>query len=366
VPLSLRKVQLVVWQVGYLTDNKQLRRALLRALALFLFAALLYSVRSILPPFLMGAFMAYILEPPVSFLVRKGLIRQRSIIFVYFLLISALALVLLCFVPEIIEDIKAIATEMPKIISAVQEYTSDPSAIMARYGLPKSVENSILRTLESIAQTLSSIGDKAVPYFMLSATALSYVILAPVIAYYILRDINRWRKDALLYLSKYPLPYVDLVRDIDQALGGFVRGQTIVCASVAALIAITAKLLGLKYSLLLGLIAGFGEFIPFFGPFIASLPLVISAFLKSPITGFWALGILILIQWADANLLVPNVTGPRVGLHPLLIIFALLAGGKLLGFWGVLLAIPLAGVVKALVTFAASFWPSHTSDEKKP
>ena len=99
------------------------------------------------------------------------------------------------------------------------------------------------------------------------------------------------------------------------------------------------------------MISGLGEFIPYFGPAIGSIPILVVAFLNSPVTGLWALALVAFIQWFDSSVLVPRVTGERIGLHPLWGIFAIFAGGELLGFWGIFLAVPLAGIFRVLLGF---------------
>jgi len=216
--------------------------------------------------------------------------------------------------------------------------------------------------LTEIESFLDRAAEKMVSYVFSSITLISYIVIAPIIAYYILKDINKWRQKSLVFFAKYPLPYMDLLRDIDHVLGGFVRGQSIVALFVMLMVWLASALLGLKYGAVFGVIGGLGEFVPYFGPIVAAIPLLTTAFLKSPTTGIWAVLLLVVIQWFDSNVLVPRVTGPRVGLHPIWIIFSLLAGEELLGIWGIFLAVPLAGIVKAFVKFASTVLSQNARD----
>jgi predicted PurR-regulated permease PerM len=328
------------------------KRALISALFVLVGCAFLYSVRTILPPFVIAAFMTYVLEPVVNSIQRRGISRPRSILLVYLLLSFGTALFVVYFIPAFVADISGLAGQIPRIISLVQAYAASAKEIVRRYNLPAGVERGAIESLLKAEEFLGNVGTNAFGYFLSSATVISYIVVAPVIAYYMLRDMNRWRQRALVAMSRYPLPYVDLVTDIDRVITGFVRGQSIVAASVAAMIWVAAYALGLRYGAALGLIAGLGEFVPFFGPFIGSLPTIAAGFMKSTGTGVWAVVVVLIIQWIDGNVMVPRVTGPRVGLHPLWILFALLAGGRLLGFWGLFLGVPLAGVAGAVLKFA--------------
>jgi predicted PurR-regulated permease PerM len=289
-------------------------------------------------------------------LQRRRIARGRSILLVYAGLFLTAALFIVYFVPTFARDLRGLAGQIPRVIGMVQSYAASAREIVARYNLPPGLERGVVNSLLQVETVLSHLGDNLFSYFLSSATVLSYVVIAPVIAYHILRDINRWRQRALVAMARYPLPYVDLIRDIDHVLTGFVRGQSIVAAAVALMVWTTSAILGLKFGAALGLIAGLGEFVPFFGPIAAAIPVVVAGLMKSTATGLWTTGFVLVIQWVDANLIVPRVTGPRVGLHPLWIIFALLAGGKLLGFWGVLLAVPLAGVSGAILKFGKTMW----------
>lgn len=333
-----------------------MRRALSGALFVLLACYFIYAVRAILPPFIIAAFLSYVLEPLVTFLQRQGLTRARGIMLVYAGLLVTVALFVVYFVPTFVRDVQGLAGQIPRIIGLVQSYAVSAREIVTRYNLPPGLERGVVNSLLQVETVLEHLGDNLFSYFLSSATIVSYLVVSPVIAYYILRDINRWRQRALIYMAKYPLPYVDLVRDIDQVLTGFVRGQSIVAAAVAAMVWTTSAILGLKFGAALGLMAGLGEFIPFFGPIVAAIPIAISGLMKSTPTGMWAIGFVLVIQWIDSNLIVPRVTGPRVGLHPIWIMFSLLAAGELLGFWGVLLAVPLGGTTGALLKFGKTMW----------
>lgn len=312
-------------------------------------------------PFVMAAFIAYVFEPPVSFLQSRGLSRSLSILAIYAAIGLAALTVGYFFIPRFLQDLRAIGQEIANLISLIQWYQQGARDSLSRYGLPAQADRWLLDALGRLEAAAGQIGDNMAASLVSSAEIVSYSVIAPVIAYYMLRDLNRWRERALVTMAKYPLPFLDLIRDIDSVLGGFVRGQAIVAGSVTLMVWIAASILGLKYAAVLGLISGLGEFVPFFGPLVAAVPTILAGFTKSTATGIWTIVITGAIQWFDSNIIVPRVTGPRVGLHPLWVIFALLAGGKVLGVFGVLFAVPLAGLGGALFRFArALLWEEHS------
>ena len=233
---------------GSLTDRPAVKRALISALFVLVGCAFLYSVRTILPPFVIAAFMTYVLEPVVNSIQRRGISRPRSILLVYLLLSFGTALFVVYFIPAFVADISGLAGQIPRIISLVQAYAASAKEIVRRYNLPAGIERGAIESLLKAEEFLGNVGTNAFGYFLSSATVISYIVVAPVIAYYMLRDMNRWRQRALVAMSRYPLPYVDLVTDIDRVITGFVRGQSIVAASVAAMIWVAAYALGLRYA----------------------------------------------------------------------------------------------------------------------
>lgn len=337
-----------------------MRRALVSALFLCLGGLFIYAVRQVLSPFIIAAFLSYILEPAVSVVQSTGISRTRSILLVYLMLACLLSLLIVYFIPAFVKDIQGLAGQIPRVIGMVQSYAVSAKEIVVKYNLPAGIERGVINSLLRAEEFLGNLGSNAFSYFLSSATAVSYIVVAPIIAFYMLRDLNQWRRRALVAVSRYSLPYVDLLTDVDRVITGFVRGQTIVAAIVAVLVSGAAYVLGLRYGVVLGLVAGLGEFVPIFGPLFASIPVVLSGFMKSFSTGIWTLGVVAAIQWLDSNIIVPRVTGSRIGLHPLWILFSLMAGGRLLGFWGLFLGVPIAGVLAAFFRFLKALYSRQT------
>jgi predicted PurR-regulated permease PerM len=139
------------------------------------------------------------------------------------------------------------------------------------------------------------------------------------------------------------------LEDIDQVIGEFIRGQLIVCTVIAVLTSIALYLMGVQFAIILGMIAGIVDVIPYFGPFIGMLPCIAVALLQSPKLALYTALAFIAIQQVESNIISPKIVGDRVGLHPVVIIFALLAGERLLGFIGLVLAVPAAAIIKVIL-----------------
>ena len=277
--------------------------------------------------------------------------RPAAIIFLYLIIFTSLAFLGLYFLPRFFGDLNELSERLPEYTQILGNCLLYAREMGAKYNLPASFVDGAARAVSGFEGYLTELGEKSLKIVFSSTLFLSYIFLAPVISYYILRDINKWRHKAIVKMSQYSIHYMDLIRDLDKVFAGFIRGQSLVAFFVTVMVWIVSILLGLKYGAVLGVISGLGEFIPYFGPALGNAPLLLVAFLKSPVTGLWALGLVAFIQWFDSTIVVPKITGERIGLHPLWVIFALFAGGSIFGPWGIFLAVPLAGIIRVLLEF---------------
>lgn len=327
--------------------GKKALRIVLALAGVFLFV---FLARPVILPFLLGGFLSYVLEPAVSYLSRS-MKRAQAILLTYLMIAVVLGLAAAYFVPNFLRDVQELASAIPRYSEMLTGLLGRLRESFRRYGVPQGVEQSFLQSLDELRLGAEAFARNIVRNVAASAETVTKVLLAPVIGYYILKDINSWRKAVLVRLSRLPDPYLELFHETDMVLGGFVRGQAVVALTVTVMVWIAAAILGLNYGAVLGVIAGLGEFIPYFGPIAAAIPMIVVGLTKSPITAVKTLIAVLFIQQIDATLIVPKVTGRRVGLHPLAVITALLIGGHYFGFWGFFLAVPGAGILRAVLRF---------------
>jgi predicted PurR-regulated permease PerM len=187
------------------------------------------------------------------------------------------------------------------------------------------------------------------------ASLLSLVFVTPVVAFFLLRDWDRLLARIDSWLPRHQLATIrEQARLVDATLAGFVRGQLLVCLSVGVYYALALSLIHLDFGLIIGILAGILTFIPYVG-FATGLVLALSLALIQFGTSsglLWVIGVFALGQVLESNVLGPKLVGERVHLHPVWVIFALLAFGSVFGFLGVLLALPAAAVIGVLVRFA--------------
>jgi predicted PurR-regulated permease PerM len=333
-------------------------RAYSWAIAIVVALILLYLLRDVVLPFVAGFGVAYILAPLVDRLTRYRLGRGLAATIALTLFFAAgLALVLMT-VPILRAQVTAFGKNLPAYIDRARKALQPKlDLVWAQIGDQDMAEVSKLVGANA-GEALSWIG--AVLGGLISggaaiANILSLVFIMPIVAFYLLRDwdqivgsIDRWlpRTEAETIRTQF--------RDIDRTLAGFARGQALVCLVVAAFYAIGLTLAGLDFGVLVGIFSGLATFIPFVGAFAGGVFAVSLAMIQfetwTPVVIVGA--IFVAGQALEGNVLTPWLVGDRVGLHPVWVIFALLAGGALFGFLGLLLAVPVAASIGVLVRFA--------------
>jgi predicted PurR-regulated permease PerM len=330
-------------------------------LAALLFTILaLYILRDILLPFVAGLALAYLLDPLADRLERIGVGRLGAtlVILVVFILVFILLLVLV--VPVAFHQMQAFIDRLPQYVARLQALAMEKGGpLFERFGGP-----------DALAQMQSSVGDVLKQATAWAAgflrglwsggqaiiSVFALMVVTPVVAFYLLVD---WDRMVATVDGWVPLRHRDtvrrLAREIDDAIAGFVRGQALVCLILGTFYAVGLALVGLNFGVLIGLISGLLTFIPYVGSLtglVLSVGVAVVQFWPDPTWILATLGIFVLGQFLEGNFLAPKLVGASVGLHPVWLMFALLAFGSLFGFVGLLLAVPLAAIVGVLTRFA--------------
>jgi predicted PurR-regulated permease PerM len=311
----------------------------------------LYIVREVVLSFAVGAFLAYLLFRPVQYFEKKGFSRVWSILILYLIFIGGLSLVVWLAIPRIVAELGDIAQAMPHYAAQAQ----DLAARLEQMDLPAQAREIIRENTARIEGFIynSLKGFIAGIYKLLSKIFI--IIFAPILAFYILKD---WDKIKNAFLNLFtPAARADciaLAQAMDTVLIEFFKGHLLVATMVGTLTGLAAFIIGVKYAVLIGIISGITNLVPYFGPFLGGIPAVALALSESARMAIYMAVAIIAVQQIESNLVTPRIIGDRLGLHPLVIVFALLAGGELLGIWGMLFAVPITGILKVAATFAFS------------
>ncbi|NLJ34336.1 MAG: AI-2E family transporter, partial [Firmicutes bacterium] len=307
-------------------------------LALSLLSFSVYKIRGILAPFIFAIILSYVFNPLLTFLEKHGFSRMGALIALYFALAGLLFISSTEVVPLVIDELDTFSENLPHYTSQVQEAINVLQEEYSQVGIPQSLRQALDDALGRGEEGLLDATGRIVDGCIGSITYLAGLILSPVIAFYILKDLTALKKTLVNGIPhRYRGDALALLQAIDETVGGFILGHVLVSILVGVLCATGLYLLQIDFALLLGLVAGITNFIPYFGPVIGAVPALFVALLKSPRHALYVLAMYTIIQQVESGILVPAIIGDRVGLHPLTVIFILLAGGELFGLLGLLL-----------------------------
>lgn len=320
---------------------------------------LAYLLSPILMPFAAGALLAYLGNPLVSRLMRLGLSRNWAVSLAFFTLLIAVVVALAFLIPMLWKQFIYVEAKLPALLSWVNR-----NAIP---WLEKHLRVDINRLdMELIGQWLSGYWTEAgaVASNVLTRVAqsslnvlgiLAMVGLVPVVTFYLLLDWDDLLQRIRDLLPRHVEPVVSgLARECDEVLAAFVRGQLLVMVSLGVVYSVGLQIVGLKLALIIGMVAGLGSIIPYFGFAIGIVSATVAAAIQfgdarnvMMVWGVFAVG-----QAIEGWILQPYLVGDRIGLHPVAVIFSIMAGGQLFGFFGMLLALPVAAVIMVLLRHA--------------
>ncbi|MDP7041412.1 MAG: AI-2E family transporter [Gammaproteobacteria bacterium] len=318
---------------------------------------LLWLLAPVLTPFVASALLAYIGDPLADRLQKFRLPRTVAVIVVFLLTFLALALLVLLVLPLIRDQVSAFLMALPGIITQAEQVWLptlteflgiEPGediglgAFMSRYS--DMAGNWTATVLLSLSR-----GGGAL------AAAVISLFLVPILTFYLLRD---WDMIILRMGALVPSRQRDtvfqLARETDDVLGAFLRGQLLVMTGLAIIYSTGLSLVGLKFAIAIGVVAGLVSFVPYlgfvFGILLAGLTVVLEpdpVLRLAGVVATFAIG-----QFIEGSVLTPKLVGDRIGLHPVIVIFAVAAGGQLFGFFGILLALPAAAVLSVIARFA--------------
>ena len=339
-------------------NHARRNRALLIAGLALLIVGMLWAARGALIPYIVALVLAYLMLPAVNWLERPVRIRLRlghaarpvAIIVVYLVAAGLLALFVSLVVPVVTSQFEALWGSRIELLDQLQNLLNQ-SLTWYRENVPVQVQAQVDESLSRASGTLAAaVQTGATRTFGVVTNTVSFILgtlVIPFWMFYVLHDQSK-AMDALhnMIPPRYWPDFRSLVRIIDTILGAYIRGQLLLCFSIGLMATIGLMMLGVRYSAVLGLIAGLTEFLPFIGPILGLVPAVIVATVQQPLLGLWTLLLFLGIQQVENVLLAPRISGGSVRLHPAIIMVVLVMGNEVAGLWGMLIAVPLTAVVR--------------------
>ncbi|MFO1118403.1 MAG: AI-2E family transporter [Beijerinckiaceae bacterium] len=354
------------------TEPRLVREVAPWAFAAIFVALFLYMFSSVLMPFVAGIALGYLLDPLARKLTRIGFNRLGAALFILAIFVVLLGAFLVLVLPVLGHQLSAFVDSLPQTIVKLQSLLSDQSSKLLNSswfgeyatkfgfgsGSPADIQKALgdlaadgAKYLGAFAKSLISGGAALVGLF-------SLLVVTPVVAFYILVDWDHMVQTlASLVPPRFRPEVAVLARDIDKALAGFLRGQSLVCLFLGLWYGIGLTLVGLNFGFLIGITAGFLSFIPYVGSLTALVVSVVVATVQGwPSWNLIVMSLAVVMagQFLEGNLLSPKLVGASVGLHPVWLMFALLAFGSLFGFTGLIVAVPVAAAIGVLLRFATA------------
>ena len=331
------------------------------------FGAVVYLLAPVLTPFLAGTLLAYLGDPLVDRLERRGLQRTAavSLVFSFMVVVGIAGLVIA--LPLLERQVVALIGAVPQLLDWIQQMLMPQlSALLGAETLTIDTAE-MRRTLLAHWQEMGSFAGRLVTGLGASGQLLlgwlAYLVLVPVVTFYLMRDWDPLVRATYALIPKRYAPTVSqLAQQIDRVLAEFLRGQLSLMAALAAIYALGLWLVGLDLAFVIGTLAGLVSFVPYLGVIVGLAAAGVAAFLQFHDLAHF-LGVLAVFgvgQVLEAVVLSPYLVGERIGLHPVAVIFAVMAGGQLFGFFGVLLALPAAAAIVVLLRFTRDQYVQST------
>lgn len=333
-----------------MTLNKKYIRLSILVGIVIISAYLLWLVRNGLYPFILALLLAYLLNPAVCFFEKKGISRLWAIIIVYMIVFCIIIVSGATLFPLLVHELDSFNHEIPSMAAKLDELLH---AIQNQYQnavLPYSIRTAVDEAVLSVEETVQVFVEDIVQGIVNIVTHSIGLAITPVLAFYLLHDWYSIKKELLLLVpNSWRGELILVFRDINKVLNGIVRGQLTIAVIVGILVSTGLYIFQLKYALLIGILAGILDVIPYFGAIIGAAPAITIALLHSPWIALKVALLFLAVHQIEGTIIQPKILGESVGLHPLSVIFFVFIGGELGGLIGMLLGVPIAAICKVII-----------------
>lgn len=323
-----------------------------------LVGGMIWAARGVLLPYLLGLVLAYLLLPLVNWLDRRmpkrlktwRVARPLSIMLTYLVLIVLIAGIVAFFVPLLVEQVDVLIENWPQLASRVEDWGERGLGWYTRT-IPDGWKVTIETSLKDLADdAVAAIQAGLLATIRTVSSTISFVIglvVIPFWLFYILHDESQVKAGVIRALPERLQADVQCMASlIDDVLSAYIRGQLLLCVFVGGMATIALFLIGVPFALVLGLVAGVFEALPYVGPILGAIPALLVALLSDPASAIWVAGAFFAIQQVENLVLVPRIAGKSVKLHPAMVMVVLVVGNELAGFVGMLVAVPVAAVIR--------------------
>jgi len=328
----------------------------------------LYLLRDVLAPVFLALVLAYLIDPVIDRFEKRRIPRTPAIFLFLLAVLVAIVLIVLILIPMVQKEVGAVVDSMPAYSQRLREWAVPRLQKVAGQKLPTTLDeavNEISANIQNISPDIlkpfASILKKIFSNTLYIILGLLNLVVVPVFTFYFLRDFDRMKSHAA---DMIPLAYRDWTvgkfKQVDETLGAFFRGQLTVCTLLAAGYSVGLLITGIDMAVVIGVTSGYLFIVPYLGTIFGIVAASLMALLK--FHDFWHVFevwcVFGVVQLCEAYLLTPRIVGNKVGLNPVMVVLALLIGGSLFGFLGILLAVPVAAVLKIFASDLINYYRS--------
>jgi predicted PurR-regulated permease PerM len=331
----------------------------------FVFTPFVVFLKTIFFPVLLAGVLFYILHPFVSLLERKGVSRIVSIASIYILVLGLFVFLAVTVIPIIKDQVNALIDNLPyfghEIERAARKFGESNVIGRMQESLNIDVANIVKDSTMNFTKSLSSVTGNVTGFLSTLTEVVLTFVMVPFILFYLLKDGEQLPNHFLKFISEQRQPAAKrILDDMHYAISSYIRGQIIVSLFIGIMLFIGYLIIGIKYAVLLAVLAMIVNVVPYVGPIIAITPALIIAFIDSPAMILKVIIVMIVVQLAEGKFISPQVMGKKLDIHPITIIFIILTAGNLFGIMGIILAIPGYAILKVLVTHSYRFVKLNT------
>lgn len=321
----------------------------------------LVRISSALVPFGLALIIVFLLRSPVAMLERRGLKRGLAVAVCYVAILGALVVAGLFIVPPLVDQVRQFLDAFPRYYDKVLHLWEQLQQQYSAVAWPAWLDQALVGIRDELAKQLAAWSTNlAKEIFSVGGGALTFLLngfLALVVAFWLLKDMEVIKREFVMLAGPKRREEASVVMGkVSTVLSGYLRGQAIVSAVTAVIVTIGFTILGVPYALVLGLLAGALNVVPWFGPLVAEIISAIAAAFVSPWLAPGAVLVVMGAQQITDMFITPRVMSEQVDLHPVLVIFSLLTGAALAGIVGMVLAIPVAAIAKGLFVYYFEKW----------
>ncbi|EEK78144.1 AI-2E family transporter [Bacillus cereus] len=331
----------------------------------FVFTPFIVFLKTIFFPVLLAGVLFYILHPFVSLLEKKGVSRIVSIASIYIIVLGLFVFLVVTVIPIIRDQIDALIKNVPyfghEIERAARRFGESNVLGKIQENLNIDVASIVKDYTVNFTKSISSVTGNVTGFLSTVTEVVLTFVMVPFILFYLLKDGEQLPNHFLKFISEQRQPAAkNILDDMHYAISSYIRGQIIVSLFIGIMLLIGYLIIGIKYAVLLAILAMIVNIVPYVGPVIAITPALIIAFIDSPAMVLKVIIVMMIVQLAEGKFISPQVMGKKLDIHPITIIFIILTAGNLFGIMGIILAIPGYAILKVLVTHGYRFVKLNT------